>query len=458
METKKAKKGISLILANRILLVLASILVFITIAELIMNSTRYSNMWESTARFARYFGAAAEMNESSDYLTAEARKFINLKDKKYLDNYFNEIYNVKRREAAVGLLEGELADNESVTFIKEADKISDKLSEIEIYAMRLLVDGMKYDLEEYPEEIRNVEVKQTDEEKQPFSKIAYAWDLVTDDRYETYKADIRENVASCEKALYEEASTTQISLGGKMMTSVRWQEVLIILLLAISVVSALLSDFLLVRPLRRSQTLINNGEKMAIKGSREMRFFANAYNRIFERNVRKSEKLSYAATHDALTGLLNRAAFDKDIEEEDWEHAALLIVDIDGFKTINDTYLHSTGDSVLKAVANLINSAFRSEDRIYRIGGDEFAIIMIGANSSHEKLIRQKYEEVREGVKKNAENFYGATLSVGVAYGNFEFYSKQIFESADAALYEVKKNGKNNISFSPETWEHSDNS
>ena len=237
------------------------------------------------------------------------------------------------------------------------------------------------------------------------------------------------------------------------MRSVRLQEILIIILLVICSATAFLSIFLIIKPLRRSKAAIDRGEFIKVAGSSEMRFFATAYNAIYERIVKKSEKLSYEATHDALTGIWNRAAFDRDIEEETWEHSALLIVDVDGFKKINDTYLHSTGDIVLKSIADTLKTTFRSDDRVYRIGGDEFAVVMVGAGSGNEELIKQKYASMDSRIKENPDKFYGATLSVGVSYGNFKVHSTDIFRSADTALYQVKKNGRNAIAFSSDNWE-----
>ena len=453
MEKGNQKKGVSLIVVNRIMLVLALLLAVFTVIEVAVNAVRYSEMETLSDKYSSYFEAATRVSDASDYLTSEVRKYINLKDRKYLDNYFNEINVTKRRESAIEYLEQELSDNESVAHLKEATKLSNELAKIEIYAMRLLIDGLKLDLDDYPEEIRNVEISNNNDRMQPFEKVAHAWELVTDNAYETYKSQIRDAVAACEQAIYKEASVNQLDLSRRMMNSVRTQEILIIVLLAISAATALLAIFLIIKPLRRSQDAINKGEFLNVSGSREMRFFSMAYNSIYERIVKKSEKLSYEATHDALTGIWNRAAFDKDIEEETWEHAALLIVDVDGFKKINDTYLHSTGDIVLKSIAEILKTTFRSDDRVYRIGGDEFAVVMVGAGSGHEELIKQKYASMDSKMKENADKFYGATLSVGVSYGNFKVHSTDIFRSADTALYQVKKNGRNAIAFSSDNWE-----
>ena len=89
--------------------------------------------------------------------------------------------------------------------------------------------------------------------------------------------------------------------------------------------------------------------------------------------------MKHQAEHDPLTELLNRRSFDKILKlyEEDESSFALILADVDTFKSINDTCGHAAGDRILKKVAALLQSMFRSVDYVCRIGGDEFAIIMV---------------------------------------------------------------------------------
>ena len=97
-------------------------------------------------------------------------------------------------------------------------------------------------------------------------------------------------------------------------------------------------------------------------GSRELQFLAETYNTMFEQSRRQQDKLSYEATHDELTGLYNRGVFDKMREVCDPASTALILVDVDFFKEVNDTHGHQVGDRVLKKVAEYLHAGFRSDD------------------------------------------------------------------------------------------------
>ena len=102
--------------------------------------------------------------------------------------------------------------------------------------------------------------------------------------------------------------------------------------------------------------------------------------------------IRHKAEHDLLTDLLNRGSFDKllDLYEKGDAPFALIIVDVDSFKTVNDTYGHTEGDAILKKVSGLLLSAFRSIDYVCLIGGDEFAVIMVEMTSELKYTIQEK--------------------------------------------------------------------
>lgn len=459
MDRRTPGKKLSLIKLNRVLIVIAAVLASVTVAGAFRSSALYKEMKLTTEKYASYIDAVNDMSDASDYLTDRVRKFINLKSDNYLFDYFTETDETKRRNKAVEYLESELPGGEIARSLRMANDYSNELAETEIYAMRLLIEGMKFDLEKYPDRVKEVELSHGDESLEAYRKTVYAWNLVTNEEYASFKAKIRESISTCISGIYNEATAKQNILNVGLRNTVYAEELLILLLLITVITNVILGSVLVFRPLRKSETAIKLGEKIEVAGSSEMQFFAMAYNRIFERNERKSEMLSYEVTHDALTGILNRAAFDKDVDDGKWDKVAVLIVDIDGFKKINDTYLHSTGDLVLKRVADILRSTFRSDDRVYRIGGDEFAVVMIGAGPEHEDLIRQKYGQLCDRIENAKSDFFGATLSIGVAYGNWSYASSEIFRNADTALYAVKKSGKNDIAFSEEmpTYGNADN-
>ena len=157
-------------------------------------------------------------------------------------------------------------------------------------------------------------------------------------------------------------------------------------------------------------------------------------------------------TVDTLTKAYNlgyfRECLDRAVKTHEitGEPAALLFIDVDNFKTVNDTYGHMHGDQVLKAVGQAILLAIRKQDMVFRYGGDEFAVIL--HNSSREDAL-QVADRISKNVKRSVEGmttFMKVTVSVGVAVLDEEFTDKKmLLEAADKALYEAKRQGKNRV-------------
>ena len=155
-----------------------------------------------------------------------------------------------------------------------------------------------------------------------------------------------------------------------------------------------------------------------------------------------SEKvLTDRASVDKLTGLYNRAGYDRILAEMDLHSAILLLFDTDKFKAVNDTYGHETGDRVLVSISRAIRQNFRSEDRVCRIGGDEFVVLMLNVEGDQRDLIRRKVNRINRELAHPEGKLPIVSLSVGVAFGADEPDVETLFAHADEALYKVKQAG-----------------
>ncbi|CAN5911464.1 hypothetical protein BH23ACT11_BH23ACT11_17080 [soil metagenome] len=160
------------------------------------------------------------------------------------------------------------------------------------------------------------------------------------------------------------------------------------------------------------------------------------------------KQLAHQALHDPLTGLPNRHLFLEHVERalarrEDRKRAtaALLFLDLDGFKRVNDTLGHSVGDQLLVAVAERLRLAARSEDTIARLGGDEFTVLLeVGdvdeAKRGAERIIKELQEPFFQ-----EEHELRITTSVGIAMGDSYTESETLLQDADLAMYEAKQSG-----------------
>ncbi|MDB5987548.1 MAG: putative diguanylate cyclase domain with sensor domain, partial [Nevskia sp.] len=174
---------------------------------------------------------------------------------------------------------------------------------------------------------------------------------------------------------------------------------------------------------------------------------------MIRRIKRYAQNLWQLATTDSLTGLLNRRSFiaraATEIERSRRHHdpIAVLMIDADHFKKVNDTYGHDAGDAVLKALATSLQNGIRSSDILARLGGEEFAVLMPGvgidgARELAERLLREVGAlEVR--VDGQPIRF---TISIGVAAPDHErVLIDALLKAADQALYRAKSAGRNRL-------------
>jgi len=184
-----------------------------------------------------------------------------------------------------------------------------------------------------------------------------------------------------------------------------------------------------------------------------LKIFANQV-AIAARNARIFQEVEYAAAHDALTGLSNRRKFMLDAEKELKRAArhqfsiSLIIMDIDHFKKINDTFGHPAGDSVLIHLGQILTKEIRAYDLVGRYGGEEFILFMPETSLKTAALIA---ERIRKNIASTPIMVDGHSISLTISMGlvsndaakeqDFEFMLKQ----ADALLYQAKQAGRNRI-------------
>lgn len=169
-----------------------------------------------------------------------------------------------------------------------------------------------------------------------------------------------------------------------------------------------------------------------------------------------SDRLKHKAERDLLTNLLNKKTFERRVEnmvvnQSADEKGALLIIDLDNFKGINDTMGHMVGDRVLSGVADKMRETFRQEDYLGRIGGDEFAVYLTFNSKADAKerrvIIQSRAEQLSRMIKEIAEEIeqdIRVSCSIGIAMAPEHGTSyEKLYQSADRALYQSKKAGKN---------------
>ncbi|HJT22154.1 MAG TPA: GGDEF domain-containing response regulator [Nitrospira sp.] len=202
------------------------------------------------------------------------------------------------------------------------------------------------------------------------------------------------------------------------------------------------------------QAVQQGAQDYLVKGQGHPELLARAVRYAIERK-RTEERLTYLAQYDHLTGLVNRSLFrDRLIQamarsKRLQQPIGLMLLDLDRFKSVNDTMGHDMGDELLKAVAERLKSCVREVDTVARMGGDEFTIILEGLAS--ESGIAVVAKRITESISSTFE-LKGRCISIGVSIGitvypHDDHGVDELLKHADAAMYRSKQQGGSGFQF-----------
>jgi len=179
-----------------------------------------------------------------------------------------------------------------------------------------------------------------------------------------------------------------------------------------------------------------------------------SHNRVIADSYGELRKAEQSAVTDALTGLGNRHtmedAFPREIERSvrDRRKLALILLDLDNFKSLNDRYGHVVGDRVLAAIARTLKRQFRPDDILVRYGGDEFAVLLPNVAEGQALAIAERTREAvaSENLSLRGEDRFTVSVSIGVAELGAHQSLDALLGAADAAMYRAKRSGRNAVS------------
>ena len=444
---QKSLAGISIRTLNVIMFAIALVLAAFLLFTTNQVSDSYEIMQDATEEYIECQTAAQNMMSASDYLTEQVRAFTVTGEAEYVQNFYEEVNQTKRRDNALATLEQYLQGTDTYRYLQEANAQSNELVKLEHYAMRLAADAYGLPLSQFPEDIRSIELLPEHRELTGEEMRSAAIDLVFNDSYQTQKDKIRNNVNLCTTALIAAARSGQTDSSNHLLQVLKRQSLLIAVLMLAVLGVVLFTMYLVIQPLYTGIEHIRKNEKFPVTGSSELRYLADTYNELYEATRKQQETLSYEASHDALTGLCNRKMFEHEREVCDPQTTAMILIDVDYFKEVNDTYGHETGDKLLKRVASILRKSFRSEDYVCRIGGDEFAVLMMNSDSSLRALVTRKIKDAQAQLRQPEADVPGITLSVGVAFPDRHNSTGDIYRDADTAQYRIKNGGKDGLAF-----------
>ncbi len=393
--------------------------------------------------------SSSDLMRASDYLTEQMQVFTVTGNRQYLDNYFTEAKVTRRRENALQVLSQGNTRSDAYLDLSAAMDESVSLMNTEYYAARLTVIAYGLNITDFPEEIQIVQLDVEDlalSQNDPEALKEKAAFIMHGEEYQKSKDKISSNIDKCLQNLDKEMDEKQKDYADRLSRQLVIENILTILIVITMLAMVFITYRLVIRPLKYSVDLIRDEQDLPVSGAYEIRFLAKTYNLMHHTNMQSKEKLTYEATHDKLTGLYNRRGYDFLMENVDLETSALLLFDIDNFKSINDTYGHDAGDRILTRVSDTIFGNFRAQDYICRIGGDEMAVIMVHTDMSLASLIESKVKKLNKTLSEKDGQDPSVQVSCGVAFGESGINAETIFKRADTCLYEVKDGEKEMIS------------
>ena len=391
-----ARHGIRL---SRVNIVLLAVTVIGSIGMIIATNrlnSAYQQLIEETGKYINTQQDAGMIEEFSGSMLSESRSFLQTGDPAHVMAFYSQMDVIRRQLDSSGTSETK-GTAASDRYLEEAVEAFRTLAEQDAYAMRLKAETLPVSLGSYPAEFAGTEIRPEDAVLDAEQKLAKAQEILDRTDYSAIRSRLSDRVDASHRAASE---TVQQQMG---VTTARIQQELLLLrtfgvvFLVIAVLAMLSNLLLIILPINRSVSNLDNREEIPEQGSFEMRNLARVYNEVLRDSTEKQEELEYSATHDALTGVYNRAAFDREYD-----------------RCRND-----------------------------RIGGDEFVIIMKNTGSAQSEDIKLKIDEINEElVKERRKGMPPISVSVGAAFWDRENPGPDILKDADKALLQMKQNGK----------------
>ena len=439
------KGGISLRVVRVCLVVVTVLMSGAVIYSTMRLASSFTRVTNATEEHHDLEEAALELMEASDYLTECVQRFTVDGNRRFMDEYFTEAFEANRREKALAKMENDPQSGKALEQLRSAMANSVQLMNQEYYAMRLVIEAKGYT--DYPEPLRDVVLTDEDQRLSAEDKMRRATEMVLNDSYYEQKERIRSDM---QRSLNEVENLTRAVDSAELERLQR--EIVSVRVIAVLMVLAILFlAWLTVRlginPVLLAVDQIKADNPIPEQGANEFRYLAHEYNKMYAAYQHSIERLNFKACHDELTGVYNRSGYQLLLSSIDLNTTYMLLFDMDDFKDVNDTYGHETGDKALVKLAEVLKANFRADDLVCRIGGDEFVVLMVHAGDLQRGLVDAKIERINEQLKNADDEVPPLAVSVGVALGSDAKDVKSLFDHADAAMYEAKKNGKGTHAF-----------
>ncbi len=432
---KAPVRGLKVRTVNLLMILCSCLLYIVLLLATFRAAGDYRDMVSATDLYILCQQEAAMVSDCSDYLTEQVRSFTVTPDLVYAENYFAEANTTRRRDQALEQLNGQ-ASPQAQGYLELALDYSNQLMGREIYAMRLAAEAQAIQLSEIHQELA------------PRAKAEQARELVFGQEYQAKKQLISSNIDFFLTDVMGSTQRGQQQSVDSLERSMQLERILSSVLFLMNVFIFAMIAFLIIKPLQVYVKCIREEKMMEITGAYEFKYLALTYNDIYEINTANEVLLRHQAEHDALTGIMNRGALEqvKEVLRVKGQPLALLLVDVDKLKLVNDGFGYEVGDRVLQKVARQLKESFRATDFPARVGDDEFAVILTDISAGQQERIEQKLRNINEALLNPMDGLPQVSLSVGGAFSPCG-YTDDLYRLADRALCQVKESGRCGVVF-----------
>ena len=451
MSNAKNSPGIRIKTASRIGVIIGIVIFITVILSISKIETSYNALEERIQLYGASRGYLSDLQKESDFMTEQTRLFVITQKGEYMQRYFQTVDGEYRNEALKNL-QKTIGDNAnykaSLDAVTKAFDESNALMEYEVHAMKLVSQMATYTGEKLPPDVANYKLPANEVNISDEARKNLAFELIYGANYLRDKKEIDRNIHDSltvlGNAMNNDSLASTLALKQSIVTLKGLQLVSLVILVTLFIGIAVL----ILRPLNLYVKAIKAGKTFEVTGAYEFKYLALTYNNIFEINKAAQAQLRYKMEHDALTSVLSRHAFEecRELLSGAVTPMAFIIVDVDQFKSVNDTHGHEAGDVALVRVAGILKKNFSSTDVVARYGGDEFVVLQPNKTEKDRADIESTLKQINESLKNPEGNEIPLSVSMGVAFSEAG-YTEELMRHADEALYYVKAHGRANHHF-----------
>lgn len=435
----KKRMFFSLRFSITIIVTLCASLFVLMLSHSILVSIAYNRVNTYNEQMQTLSTKVMELDRTVFQMSQLTHQYIHDHDQTHVNSYFDMIG--MRLKPQIKVLQSITPG--AAEAMADTVRLLDQVQAENVYAMRLVSTAIGLEEKQMVPSVRAVSLTQEDAALSPQEMLDKSLEMLcVADQTHAYN-EFCLSLEKFELMVFDDLETLSKNQQDIAQAQISYQFISMILLMVVCIFTCLGTVKGILYPLESCIASIQKGEPIQVAGVRELKDMARSYNAAYSRNIESKEMLRLRAERDPMTGLLNQDTFTSRVQQllHSNTKLALLMIDVDYFKHINDAFGHETGNRALKKIAAMLVDSFRPDDYVIRYGGDEFVVVMLNTTKEDAETLEQKIDQLNEKLQQPEDGFPPLSLSVGASFSEKGFHD-ELFQQADQAMYEVKRRGR----------------